>query len=254
MEEDRISFVVATNSDDVLRKNLLASPVLRNGHQLILKRNYSSISLAYNAGISEAEHDIMVFIHQDVFLPEKWDDKLLFTIKDMESRNVRWGVLGVYGVTGENNDAGYVYSNGLQRLLGKSGQSEEVRTLDEVVLVLRKSSGLMFDVLLPHFHLYGTDICLEAKEKNLKNFAINNYCIHNSLPIVALDNDFWECTEYIRRKWRKDLPIRTPVVTIYRNPFRRFIIKVRKRIGHLRLRKRNLLIKRNENLSMVEHG
>src|SRR5438045_2602831 len=68
----RVSLVVAVNDDRVLETTLLASPWVREQCQVILKRGFASAAAAYNSGLSEAEEEILIFAHQDVFLPGGW--------------------------------------------------------------------------------------------------------------------------------------------------------------------------------------
>jgi hypothetical protein len=103
---------------------------------------------------------------------------------------------------------------------GKEGQEidkpEPVETLDEIVLVIRKSSGLRFDPSLPHYHLYGTDICMAAREKGMMSFAIPAFCIHNTNQLLTLPAEFYECYRHVKRKWRKYLPIHASCIRITR--------------------------------------
>jgi hypothetical protein len=50
-----------------------------------------------------------------------------------------------------------------------------VATLDELLLVIRRDSGLRFDHALG-FHLYGAEICLQARERGLAVVAIGTLC------------------------------------------------------------------------------
>src|ERR1700722_4555641 len=51
----------------------------------------------------------------------------------------------------------------------------QVATLDELVLVVRGDSGLRFDPALG-FHVYGADICLQARELGLAVVAMGALC------------------------------------------------------------------------------
>ena len=87
-------------------------------------------------------------------------------------------------------------------------------SLDEVVLIFRKSSGLMFDEYLPGYHLYGADICAEARRQGRKSYAISAFCIHNTNIGGILPLEFWKCYLFMRRKWMNSLPIHTPCTRI----------------------------------------
>jgi hypothetical protein len=92
----------------------------------------------------------------------------------------------------------------------------EVRTLDEVLLILKKSSGLRFDQRIPGFHMYGADICLEAHRHGLKCYAISAFCIHNTNQYGLLPLQFWQGYLAMRRKWKAQLPIKTSCTEITR--------------------------------------
>ncbi len=210
-----ITFVVAVNKEDILEKNFLASPCLRGSHphQILLQRGFASAAKAYNDAIDKSVNDLIVFCHQDMFFPAPWISQLQQSCKQLEAQDPRWGVLGCSGITRERKMYGHVYSSGLG-IVGNTSESGEVQTLDEIVLILRKSSGLRFDEGLPHFHFYGADICLRAAARGMKSYAISAFCVHNTYQNFNLPNEFYECCDYIRKAWRGSLPIETTCITI----------------------------------------
>ncbi len=215
----RWSLIVAVNNDTVLRQTLLASPAIDGGCQVILRRGFSSAAAAYNSGIAEACNEILVFAHQDVFLPENWKIQMERALSELAVRDPDWGALGACGITRDlpNIFVGYCYSTGLQRIVGQPFAGPvEVQSLDEIVLVIRRSSGIMFDEALPGFHLYGTDLCQLANLKHLKSYAVQAFCIHNTNGIRSFPLDFWRGYLYLRRKWLRDLPISTCCTRITR--------------------------------------
>ncbi|MFZ0939718.1 MAG: glycosyltransferase [Candidatus Sulfotelmatobacter sp.] len=210
-----ITFAVAVNNEDVLEKNFLASPCLidPHPHQILLQRNFTSAAKAYNDAIDKSVNDLIVFCHQDMFFPSPWILQLQQSCKWLETQDPNWGVLGCSGITREREMHGQVYSSGLG-VLGQPSEPAEVQTLDEIVLILRKASDLRFDEGLPHFHFYGADICLRAAARGMKSYAISAFCVHNTYQNFNLPNEFYECCEYIRKVWRKSLPIQTTCITI----------------------------------------
>jgi hypothetical protein len=105
----------------------------------------------------------------------------------------------------------------LQRIVGSPfSEPVEAETLDELLLVVRRSSRLRFDEQLPGFHLYGTDICLTARKSGMKAYIIPAFCVHNTAGLDFLPVSFWRSYLYLRRKWRAGLPIKTPCTTISR--------------------------------------
>ncbi|MFQ5632217.1 MAG: hypothetical protein ACE5I1_25890 [bacterium] len=236
-----ISFVIAVNDQQVCRKNALASPDLYDGHQhqVIMHLGYASASLAYNDAIENAQHDLIVFIHQDIYLPKNWVKKLHATVHDLDATGRPWGVLGCYGVSVQGRPAGNIYSNGLNRALGGCHAPVPVQSLDETVLILRKNSGIHFDPGLPSFHLYGTDICMTAKQKGLASYAISNFCVHNSVAIKRLPAAFWQCAEYLRAKWQEKLPVKTCCVTLSPRRQRMWMSRFRAELDYYRGRRWN---------------
>lgn len=234
-----ITFAVAANDYRVLEGNFLSSSCLRLGHphQVIIQWNYESAAEAYNEAIDRSEHDIIVFAHQDVFLGENWMvqfERSLDTLRDVDPS---WGVLGCYGITADGRYRGYLYSS-CQAVHGAPFERPvAVQTLDEIVLVIRKSSGLRFDQHLPHFHLYGADICLTADSRGMRNYAICAPCIHNTKQNLVLPLEFYECSGYLRKSKRKHLPIQTTCGRLTRSGMPLLIRRLREMYPRLILRK-----------------
>lgn len=218
MEQECFTIVVAVNDVKVLQQNLCLSPGINNDSvQLITKRNYRAASLAYNEAIEEADNEIIIFVHQDVYLPETWFSGLKKSLSYLEKEKISWGVLGCFGFRlGRARGIGRVYTNGLGFHGDEIDKPEPVQTLDEIVLVIRKSSGLRFDPTLPHFHMYGTDICMSAKEKGMMSYAIPAFCVHNTNQLVNLPKEFYNCYRHVKSRWSKYLPIYTSCITISR--------------------------------------
>jgi hypothetical protein len=89
-----------------------------------------------------------------------------------------------------------------------------VATLDELLLVVRRDTPLRFDPALG-FHLYGADLCLQARERGLAVVALDSLCHHNS-PSAALPDSFFRSARVFARKWAHRLPIATSCVVFDR--------------------------------------
>lgn len=212
-----LTIVVAVNNDEVLRSNLLSSPDLRDEIEVLPLRGYRSAAAAYNTGLARAKSEYVAFVHQDVYLAEGWLKKFRETVDYLAQQDPDWGVLGMWGITVRGEGAGYLYCTAGIRLLGESfAGCKPVRTLDEVLLVVRKASGLRFDEDVGGFHMYGTDICLEAESRGMKNYAFAAFGIHNSNGYGMLPWAFWENFFQVRRKWRAVLPVMSPCAEMTR--------------------------------------
>lgn len=215
-----ITFVVCVNRKDILEANFLASPFLRDPHphQIILQEGFSSATAAYNDAIDKSVNDLIVFCHQDMFFPASWIEDLKANLDSLHRQDPNWGVLGCCGITPDGLFHGYVYSSGVG-IIGGQSEPRKIQTLDEIVLIFRKSSGLRFDQKLPHFHLYGTDICLRAAKRGMKNYAIAAFCIHNTYQAFDLPKEFFDCCRHVKREWKEFLPIRTTCIQITTSNF-----------------------------------
>ncbi len=209
-------FVAAVNNEDTLNENLLRSPVLNSREaRLVSKWNYISASAAYNSGLDQANADTIIFVHQDVYFPEGWERSLLAALSEIESSDPNWGVVGLYGVKADGTHVGRVWSSGIGRELGETlDKPVAVKTIDELVIILNRRSGLRFDERLPGFHLYATDIAQMASEKGKGVYVIDAPVVHNSVPVLSLGGAYTKAYLYLRRKWRQRLPIVTTVTTI----------------------------------------
>ena len=178
-----VSFLACVSDGPTLESNLLRSPCLIGGspHEVVAVKNCPSAAAGLNLGLERAQCEFVVCVHQDVYLPAGWDRCLMQQLQEAERR---FGPIGVAGVDGvgeviEPEDSGqplraerigWVVDRG--RVLRDGPElPAQVATLDELLLVVRRDSGLRFDPDLG-FHLYGADICLQARERGLAVVAL----------------------------------------------------------------------------------
>jgi Glycosyltransferase like family len=213
---ENITFAVATNDRGLLQKNLLASPIFQapHLHQILVQEKFASAAKAYNNAIEKSHNELIVFIHQDMLLPESWLTDLQKALTYLEVEDPQWGVLGCSGMTTNDGGRGYVYSSGLGILGEPFEKPIPVSTLDEIVLIIRKSSGLRFTDSLPSFHMYGADICMAAAKRGMRSYAISAFCIHNTVFNLVLPKDFYDCCRHMQRTWQEFLPIQTTCVRV----------------------------------------
>jgi hypothetical protein len=212
-----ITFVVpVTHRGDILEDNLLSSPCFREPHnyQLLIQESFASAATAFNDAIDRSVNDLIVFVHQDIYLPRSWLSQLDRAIELLEKADPKWGVLGCWGASPEDGCRGHIYSNGLGVLGAPFENPIPVQTLDEIVLILRKSSGLRFDEHLPNFHLHGADICLAAAEQRMKSYVISAFCVHNNNQYLILPGEFYQSYGHLKQTWDAKVPIQTTCIRI----------------------------------------
>ena len=200
-----IDFIVCTNKPEVLKNNLLRSKVIQKyGSQEMM--GFKNIPEAYNVATPSLPPGVVCYVHQDVFLPDTFEEELANTLKLVP---YDWGVIGVAGCILENGkkvNKGYINDRG--HVWGKpDGLPAEVQTLDEMLLITR--GDFKFDDQFP-FDFYGADICMQAQAQGKKCYAINAYCFHNSTRVVGgRTKEFYIAEDKFREKWRAQLPIVT---------------------------------------------
>jgi hypothetical protein len=204
-----ISLAAAVNNPHVLANCLERSPDVAAG-RLTLRtyRNFSSASLAYNAGLDESSAEVVVFAHQDVYLPAGFLAGLERQLAALEQLDPAWAVGGVIGIDPNGSVRGQTWSSGIGKLVGAPVESPtEIVTLDEVLLVVRKASGVRFDPQMPGFHLYAADAVQTARDRALKAYAMPLPIVHHSRRVVQLDAGYHAAYRHMQRKWRGQLPL-----------------------------------------------
>jgi hypothetical protein len=213
-----VTFVVNKSGvPSLFERNFAASPVLESvpPNRIIVQEGFPTAALGYNDAIERAQTDLIVFAHQDVYFPANWLAELNRSLGILETSDPDWGVLGCSGVKYPDQRAGFLHSVGLGILGGPFERPVPIDTLDEFILILRKSSGLRFDPTLPHFHFYGTDICMSAREQKRGCYAISAFTVHNT-SYGYLAPEFYQCYWHVKKRWHKFLPIQTTCIKVTR--------------------------------------
>lgn len=215
----RFAVVVAVNDDAVLANCLMRSPDLSGQTVPIhIFRGYSSAGRAYNDGIAQCEPGtIVIFAHQDVYLPRGFLDRLTKRIDEIEENDENWGVLGLIGLTRDGALAGRVWSTAWDREFKGSGPLPvPISTADELLVVARVGESLSLDPDLPSFHLFATDMILTAMKAGRTSYAIDCPVVHHDKVIRNLGGTYPSSYRYMVRKWRHLLPVPNLVVPLER--------------------------------------
>ncbi len=178
-----LSFVVVAFSNE-LAHNILRSVCVNDPfNQLVLIDNtanlyYSNLSQAINAGLDRAHHELIVVVHEDVYLPPEWQICFESSLKAIEQRDPDWGVLGTAGWTEAAVQVGHWRDPLGYRNTFADQQFIEVKRIDEQVMVLRRSHELRPDPHLPGIHHIGEDLPLVARGMGLRTYVVNAQSIH----------------------------------------------------------------------------
>ncbi|HJR27064.1 MAG TPA: hypothetical protein VJ804_16415 [Acidimicrobiales bacterium] len=214
-----LTFVACVNDDAQLHHNLLASPCLGEGspHEVLLYRDMGSAAEGLNRGIREASHDLVVLVQQDVYLPSWWPSRL----------HRQWAAASPVDEPAVGGPVGVRYREGGRTHVGHCIDRDalfrtdhalpaEVDGLDEVLMVVPKASDLRFDPALG-WHLYGTDLALQAHAAGRRTVALDVPCHHNSL-LSGLHGAYHHAETVLAEKWPGELPIVTNSTTIDQDP------------------------------------
>lgn len=208
----------ASNNDTILDANLLSSPEVRAGLKVEVQKGAPSATIAYNRILDATDAEIVILAHQDVWLPQGWLGLLHERLAELEKIDPNWGLAGAFGVDFEQRLWGPVWSSSLGQIIGRVPMAPvPVQSFDEMVIILRRSSGLRFDEGFAGWHFYGSDIVCQARRAGIGAYALGLPCIHNDRFHDALGADFDEGYRVMQRKWRDLLPVRTPVIKVSRS-------------------------------------
>jgi hypothetical protein len=213
------AFVVCTNSHSsaILGANLARSPCLAT-IPLHVEAGAPSAAVGYNRALDATEAPVLILCHHDVFLPRGFEVLLAARLAEIAARDPDWAVVGAYGIGLDGAGIGPVWSSSLGQIVGRVALAPTpVQAVDELLIVLRRASGLRFDEGVPGWHMYGPDIAQEARARGLGAYAGGLPCIHNDGPHDRLGPDFGQAYRYMQRKWAARLPIRTPMTKISRS-------------------------------------
>ena len=223
-EAKMLAFVTCVSRLDVFERRLMASPCLRGDDwPLSAHWNCSSAAQAFNGamqtGASGAQW--LVWVHQDVFLPEGWDSRFVQALQQAQMQFPSMAVAGVYGLTGAGaaaRRAGHVLDRG--KLLQESATLPcAVDSLDELLFAVRVGSGLQLDERLC-FDFYATDLVLQAQQAGMQSVVLDAYCEHWSDtpaagPVaVPLARRISQSAQVFEHKWAHRLPLSTPCFDI----------------------------------------
>jgi hypothetical protein len=147
-----------------------------------------------NHGLERLTADWVVCIHQDVLFPADFWSRLTTALERLPPDVALAGLVGCERsgrFRGHILDPnGHCYWGPLPR---------PVLTLDEVLIAVRKSSGLRFCEEVPGFHCYGADLCCEAVARGLRVMAIDAPLRH--LSTGKIDPAYERASQWLMAKW-----------------------------------------------------
>lgn len=215
----KVAFGVLINDYELFYKNFS-----REGIKTIGVFDPTSAASGLNYILKEMESTecaIGVLTHQDVVVSEEWIPSMLQRIEELPNN---WLVAGLWGAT-KAGDAQNFFGNVIDaRVARKVGSAKpvgiyagplptQVDCLDEVCLIVNLKHGFRFDESYRGFDLYGSYICLWAKQNGLSAWAIDAPVTHETKRSWA-----WKPDQTMLKNWdklEKDFPNLPVVSTVF---------------------------------------
>lgn len=149
--------------------------------------------------LAEAAEPYVIFCHQDILL-DKGDgfDQLKERLDQLDVLDPDWAVAGNAGCTASLEP--------IIRITDPNGAHDQgdlpqkVCSLDENFLVLRTAARLHCSEALSGFHLYATDLCLQAMQNDMSAYVIDFHLTHLS-PGSPESADFKHGHARFRQQW-----------------------------------------------------
>lgn len=134
---------------------------------------------AYNGILANSMEPYVIFCHQDLLLNKGHGlPHLQAVLNNLSGHDPLWAIAGNAGVdeylklTLHLSDPGGDYMT--------EALPHQVYALDENFLVVRTDAGVQFSPALSGFHLYGTDLCLNALQVGRTCYVVNFLMTHLS--------------------------------------------------------------------------
>lgn len=140
----------------------------------------------------------ILMCHQDIRLLSDSFKVLTDRLNELDSIDPQWAVAGNAGKTIDGD-----YRIRISDLHGidqsKGPLPAQVVSLDENFIVMKRSALLAFSTDLQGFHLYGTDICIQAEVRGRSVYVIDFHLEHLSAGTVG--EDFFACADALEWKY-----------------------------------------------------
>ncbi len=207
MSQSRVNFICAVNDENVYQEVLLKSLAFNRVGTITRVVGASSAADAFNRNVvNHPPNEITVLVHQDVYIPEGWTDRLEGIFD-----NVRFGVAGCVGCSGQLI-YGDVYASPTAYLdFNIDSLPVDVDSLDELVLIFPSNTPIRLDEELG-WHMYGADACQKARMLGQRALVIKNRVVHYNKR-TAFDENFWDSIRIFYSKYKS--PIKTTIATIW---------------------------------------
>lgn len=190
------SAIVPVNRPWQHELNIARSPGLKEvGAEVICVQGAASAAAAYETGVRRASHPWRVMLHQDVYLPAGSGLAIARCLGELEEaglQGVPVGFAGLCAVSPQDPSRVAYAGSVIDRTTRFShGASDTGVSIDEFAVALHAQCVAQIDPVLG-WHLWGTDLCLQALERAGRPVAriLDIPLFHNSTNDYVLPDAF----------------------------------------------------------------
>lgn len=229
-----ITIIYSTIKSDWKKKNYLATSCgVRNAEVIEIENpGIMSLTQAYQKGLEQASHNIVIFCHDDILLPEKWGKTI---VKLFETTD--YGIIGLAGTTDLGADGKWWEQR--NRMVGivkhtdgkKTWENKYSGAFPKHIIQTVNCDGLFiavhkdrikcgFDTTIPGFHFYDIDFSFSNHVQGVKvGVTTDIRVIHRGLGET---DQQWEANRLVFvEKFKEHLPARIvpdPIVEDIKTP------------------------------------
>ncbi|WP_310415820.1 hypothetical protein [Chamaesiphon sp. OTE_8_metabat_110] len=141
----------------------------------------------------------IILCHQDLLIDKGDDfDRLFKLLTELDELDPRWAIVGNAGISSSHGMVAKITDpNGTPKWQGALPQ--QVHSLDENFLVVKTSANIASSENLRGFHLYATDLCLNALLNKQTCYVIDFHLTH--LSGGKIGTEFWEVQSIFYQRW-----------------------------------------------------
>ena len=149
------------------------------------EHRYVSAGAALNAGARRAHNEVVVLVHQDVYLHslDRLAEAARALLESPSDGGPRWGLLGASGVTHADRAVGRIRDR--VRLNGDAAVVPiEVDSVDEVLFMIRRDTLLEYPLTEDPdlaWHAYAVELGLRLRRNGYRVGATDSALTHNSM-------------------------------------------------------------------------
>lgn len=137
-----------------------------------------------NHFLSRAKGRYLVFCHQDVLFEHDNCDHLIQKLEQLSALDPNWALAGNSGKQADSRVVQRISEpHGQDKLIGEL--PSPVVSLDENLIVINRKAQIGCTRSLSGFHLYGTDLCFNARQLGYGCYVIDFHLTHKSEGTVG---------------------------------------------------------------------